>query len=91
MKTIKKVFVKLLLIAVGLYVISIFISQQQLLNTYQKEIGKYEDEKQEAEETKESLVAMKDNVNSPEYIEEIAREKLGMYLPNERVYIDIGK
>lgn len=91
MKTIKKVFVKLLLIVVGLYVISIFISQQQLLNTYQKEIGKYEDEKQEAEETKESLVAMKDNVNSPEYIEEIAREKLGMYLPNERVYIDIGK
>ena len=82
---------KLLLIAVGLYVISIFISQQQLLNTYQKEIGKYEDEKQEAEETKESLVAMKDNVNSPEYIEEIAREKLGMYLPNERVYIEIGK
>ena len=26
-----------------------------------------------------------------EYIEEIAREKLGMYLPNEKVYIDIGK
>ena len=34
---------------------------------------------------------MKDNINSPEYIEEIAREKLGMYLPNERVFIDIGK
>ena len=34
---------------------------------------------------------MKENINSPEYIEEIAREKLNMYLPNERVYIDIGK
>lgn len=91
MKIIKNIVKKILLIAVGIYIISIFISQQQLLNTYQKEIGKYETQKQEAEETKESLVAMKDNVNSPEYIEEIAREKLGMYLPNERVYIDIGK
>ena len=26
-----------------------------------------------------------------EFIEEIARDKLDMYLPNERVYIDIGK
>lgn len=91
MKIMKNIFKKILLIAVGIYIISIFISQQQLLNTYQKEIGKYETQKQEAEETKESLVAMKDNVNSPEYIEEIAREKLGMYLPNERVYIDVGK
>lgn len=91
MKIMKNIVKKILLIAVGIYIISIFISQQQLLNTYQKEIGKYETQKLEAEKTKESLVAMKDNVNSPEYIEEIAREKLGMYLPNERVYIDIGK
>lgn len=91
MKIMKSIVKKILLIAVGIYIISIFISQQQLLNTYQKEIRKYETQKQEAEETKESLVAMKDNVDSPEYIEEIAREKLGMYLPNERVYIDIGK
>lgn len=91
MKIMKNIIKKVFLIAVGVYIISMFISQQQLLNTYQKEIGKYETQKQEAEETKESLIAMKDNVNSPEYIEEIAREKLGMYLPNERVYIDIGK
>ena len=66
-------------------------SKKRYILWYDEEIGKYETQKQEAEETKESLVAMKDNVNSPEYIEEIAREKLGMYLPNERVYIDIGK
>ncbi len=91
MKIMKNIVKKILLIAVIIYIISIFVSQQQLLNTYKKEIGKYETQKQEAEETKESLVAMKDNVDSLEYIEEIAREKLGMYLPNERVYIDTGK
>ena len=39
----------------------------------------------------EKLNETKKNINSNEYIEQIAREKLGMYLPNERVYIDIGK
>ena len=29
--------------------------------------------------------------NSPEYIEKVAREKLGMYLQNERVYVDSNK
>ena len=91
MKIIKKWYKKVLLFVVACYVISIFVSQQKLLNTYEQEISQYDTKIAEAEETQESLIAMKDNVNSPEYIEEIAREKLGMYLPNERVYIDIGK
>ena len=33
----------------------------------------------------------KANVNSNEFIESIAREKLDMYLPNERVYVDNEK
>ena len=37
----------------------------------------------------EHLLETKESVNSTEYIENIAREKLGMYLPNERVYYDI--
>ena len=36
------------------------------------------------------LVAEKENVNSKEYIEQIAREKLDMYYPNEKIYIDKG-
>lgn len=91
MKIIKKIYKKALLIVIACYAISIFASQQQTLNNYNQEIYKYEEKIEEANETKESLIAMKENVNSPEYIEKIAREKLGMYLPNERVYIDIGK
>ncbi len=91
MKIVKKIYKKILFVVVGFYVISIFISQQQTLNSYQKEIHQFEGQIEEAQETQDSLVAMKDNVNSPKYIEEIAREKLSMYLPNEKVYIDIGK
>lgn len=88
MKKFKGVYKRILFIAIACYVISIFVSQQKEINSYNKEIKQYEIQIQEAKETKESLLSMKDNVNSPEYIEQVAREKLGMYLPNERVYID---
>lgn len=91
MKLIKKIYKKVLLVIIICYIASIFISQQKTLNMYNKEVAKYEEEIVKAEETKQSLLAMKENVNSPKYIEEIAREKLAMYLPNEKVYIDIGK
>ncbi|MBP3255555.1 MAG: septum formation initiator family protein [Clostridia bacterium] len=91
MKIVKKIYKKVLFVGLLIYAVFVFISQQNTLNTYNKEVSKYKKDIEEAKETKESLIAMKDNINSPEYIEEIAREKLGMYLPNERVFIDIGK
>ena len=91
MNIIKKIYKKVLFLVIACYVISIFITQQKTLNTYKKEIGKYEDQISQQKETKEDLIAMKENVDSSEYIEKIAREKLGMYLPNERVYIDKEK
>ena len=91
MKIIKKIYKKVLIFAAICYVINIFITQQKTLNTYKAEINNYEEKIVKAEETKKSLIEMKENVNSPEYIEKIAREKLGMYLPNERVYIDISR
>lgn len=91
MKIFKKIYKKVLFIGLLIYAVFVFISQQNTLNTYNKEVSKYKQEIEDAKETKESLIAMKDNINSPEYIEEIARDKLGMYLPNERVFIDIGK
>ncbi len=91
MKIIKKHYKKILICIAIAYVISILISQQKMLNAYNSEIKNYETQIAKEKQTKESLIEIKENVNSPEYIEQVAREKLGMYLPNERVYIDIGK
>ena len=91
MKIIKKIYKKVIFVGLLCYAVFVFISQQNTLNAYNKEVSKYKKEIEEAKETKESLISMKDNINSPEYIEEIARDKLGMYLPNERVFIDVGK
>ena len=91
MKLLKKHYKKILLFIVLSYVCNIFISQQKMLNTYNSDVEKYETSLAKEEETKTSLLEIKENVNSSEYIEKVAREKLGMYLPNERVYIDITK
>ena len=91
MKLLKKHYKKILLGILGIYVASIFISQQKILNSYQEEAKSYDEQIAEGKEEQPSLQNMKQNVNSNQYIEEIAREKLGMYLPNERVYIDMSK
>lgn len=91
MKIIKKHYKKILIVIAIAYIASILVSQQKMLNSYNAEIKVYEARIKEEKETNESLNEIKENVNSPEYIEKVAREKLGMYLPNERVYIDISK
>ena len=43
----------------------------------------------EEKQNKEKLIKTKENLNSNEYVERVAREKLDMYYPNEKVYIDV--
>lgn len=83
---IKKVYKKIIFIVIFIYVACIFINQQRTLDAYKANQEYYEAQIKQETEYKESLIAMKDNINSPEYIEQIAREKLDMYLPNERIY-----
>ena len=78
----KKVFLTLLIV----YVASIFINQQKTLNSYKNSTDYYIKQIAEQKEYKQTLMSMKENINSSEYIEQIAREKLDMYLPNERIY-----
>lgn len=86
-----KIYKRLFILVFAIYVIYTFFAQQQTLNAYKAEEQKYADKIEEAKQEQEELIKVKDNLNSDEYIEQIAREKLDMYLPNERVYIDIGK
>ncbi len=79
---------KLIFIAILLYAIVTVIKQQKILNTYATQAENLDVQIVEAKEIQQQLNEEKENVNSSEYIEEIAREKLDMYLPNERVYVD---
>lgn len=87
----KKFYKNLFIIALSIYVLGIFISQQRTLDSYKNNQEYYAKQIQEQIEYKESLLAKKESLNSSEYIEEVAREKLDMYLPNEKIYIDQDK
>ena len=73
-----------------IYVSFVFVKQQCTLNSYKNEKAYISSKINEQNEYKNTLLATKENVNSKEYIEELARKKLNMYLPNERVYEDVG-
>ena len=68
------------------------------LVTNEKEIkeikAKISDIENQITQTENDIVSLEEEINksnSPEYIEKVAREKLGMYLQNERVYVDSNK
>lgn len=90
MKNKGKIYKKLLLIIALLYVSVTFVNQQKTLDQYKQQETDLKEKIQEKKEYNEELASTKENVNSLDFIEEIAREKLNMYLPNERVYIDQG-
>ena len=79
--------------AIALIVWIIMLIKQQIsIMQYKEEINVLSSKIQVAEDelnqNKQDLEQEKENTKSLEYIEKLAHEKLGMYLPNERVYID---
>ena len=90
MKKNRKILRNLLVIAIVVYIAFVFIDQQKTLNEYSKNAEELNQQIASEEATNEDLNQQKDNVNSLEFIEEMAREKLDMYYPNERVYMDQG-
>lgn len=79
---------KLLLILTILYVTYVFISQQITLSKYSTEAAYYEQMKQNEQERNTTLLDEKENINSDEFIEKMAREELGLVMPNETIYVD---
>ena len=73
----------------------VLIRQQKNIIQYQKEIKELSTKinvaQDELDQNKQNLEEEINKSNSPEYIEKVAREKLGMYLQNERVYVDSNK
>lgn len=90
MKKNKKILRNMMIIFLAIYVIFVFVNQQKTLNEYSKNSEELKEQIATEKVNNEELNQKKDDVNSLEFIEEMAREKLDMYKPNERVYVDQG-
>ena len=91
MKKKNSMFFNLLIIAFVIWMV-VLIKQQLNILQYKNDVKTLSQKIEVAEENlqqdKQYLEEEKQNTNSLEYIEKLARDKLGMYLQNERVYID---
>ena len=74
-----------------LYMCYLFISQQFDLARLGKENDVLDNQIAEAQVAHEELTQEKENAETPEYIERVAREKLGYMKPEEKVFIDSKK
>ena len=86
----RKLYKRLLILLVIIYAIFTLVNQQKVIDQYTANSKELASKIEEQETYNKELVAEKENVNSKEYIEQIAREKLDMYYPNEKIYIDKG-
>lgn len=84
-------FKSILLIAFIIYAMVTFINQEKVLSTYKEQEEQVANKIEDAKDYQDELNINKENANSLEYIEQVAREKLNMYYPNEKIYVDNSK
>ena len=87
----KKLIVYAVTGVVVFYFAYTLVTQQISINKKNAEIKALESQVAEAEGESDKLKSELENLQNPEYIEKIAREKLGLVRPNERVFVDSNK
>lgn len=79
------------LMAIFIYLSYVAVGQQRMIYAKNLEYSKIESKIAEEKKVNEELENEKKIINSDEYIEKVARDKLGMVKKDERVFVDIGK
>ena len=87
----KRFAIAMAIIGFVLYFSYVMIWQQVTISKKNREIGALEAQIQAATTQTEELEAELENLNDPAYLEKVAREKLGLVRPNERVFVDANK
>ena len=88
MKNKKKLIRNIIIILALIYAVFTLIKQQNVINQYVSTSKDLASQIEQEKEYKDELAKKQEDINSDEFIEDAAREKLDMYLPNEKVYID---
>lgn len=88
MKVLKRLLTTLLITATFTYMIYILGTQQAKLNELNNELSCYnrdlQEEKLETEKLTDTLATLSDD----KYMEEVARDKLGLVMPTEIIFMD---
>ncbi len=82
---------RILLCGLLLYICYLFVAQQFDFARLGKQDEALEQQIEEENKVHEELLEQKEASGTPEYIERVAREKLGYMKPEEKVFIDAKK
>lgn len=78
----------LLFLCFRFYFINLLVHQEVTFMKYENEIEKYERLIEEEQLKNEQLESTRLQIYSRKHVEEIAKEKLGLVMPNEIVFVD---
>ena len=87
-KIIKKLLKMVVLVALVMYSIVTFAKQETQFKKYDKDLQMYTSLIDEENLKHEQLTEIKNRISTDEYVEEVARDRLGLVKPNEIVFID---
>lgn len=86
----KKLITLIIIVTSIILFLITFINQEKMSKKYDEESSQYTQQIENAQTTQNKLKSTSSSLNTLNYIEDTARNKLDMYLPNERVYVDIN-
>lgn len=81
----------LVFIGLAVYFSYTFISQEAVLDRKNNEMKNVQARIDSEKKQNEALKKQKEKLNTDEYIEKTAREKLGMVKPGEKIFVDVNR
>ena len=87
----KKFLIYIVALIFIFYAFFVFVQQQQEINMVNKRTNEYNSLIQEQCELNDQLNEKLETVTQDEYIENIARSKLGMVKDREKIFVDTNK
>ncbi|MBO5179602.1 MAG: septum formation initiator family protein [Clostridia bacterium] len=87
-KAVKKLLTTFLITFGLMYACFVIVKQEIQFVEYKQEIESYARLIEEEELKNEQLNITKNSISSDKYIEEVAREKLGLVLPSEIIFVN---
>ncbi len=90
-KKIKIDYMKICTISIFIYFLTVFATQQFKINEYNVKKEYYQTEITAKEKRINSIEETIEKVDTPEYIEKVAREELGLVKPYEKIFLDTNR
>ncbi|WAM33506.1 FtsB family cell division protein [Caldicellulosiruptor morganii] len=90
-KVVKRLFVLAFVVFFSIYAITTIVKQQMILNQVKAQQKEVVQQIEKIKKENEHLKRLAQYIDTKEYIQQVAREKLGLVGKNEIVFIDRNK